>query len=132
MPEVTAEEAEAGMELLEDNGLGLYLADLLSDNPIDQRTVSVMMLRGWKSWFLPLGHLLENKEALLDDLNRLGMADDLVLLDYGLGEVDRAIEVVRAVEIIETIEGGMATPVVEGVGGTSNCKIAKSVLCMSA
>jgi len=92
--EVIAEETEAGMELLEDDGLGLNLADLLEDDP--------------------LGHLLEDNETLLDDLDGLGVADDLGLLLYDLGEVDGAVEVVRTIEVIEVIEGREATPVVEG------------------
>jgi len=93
--QVTAEGTEAGVELLEDDGLGLNLTDLLG--------------------YDPLGHLLENEEALLDDHNRLAVADDfLLILDNSLaGEM--ANEVVRAVEVVESIEGGDSTVVIERV-----------------
>jgi len=83
--EVTAEEVKAGAELLKDDGLSLNLADLLEDDP--------------------LGHLLEDEQALLDDLDGLSVADDLGLLFDGLAEVDRAIEVVYSVEVVEATEG---------------------------
>jgi len=61
VPEVAAEAVQAGVELLEDDGLGLDLANLLGDDA--------------------LGHLLEDEETLLDDDNALGVADDLLLLN---------------------------------------------------
>lgn len=95
-PDVMAERAKAGVELLENDGLGLDLADLLGDNP--------------------LGHLLNDEKALLNDLNALAAADKLlVLLDDDL-LLDGATEVIRAVEVIEAIERRDAHPVVEGDG----------------
>jgi len=49
--EIVTEETEVGRELLEDDGLSLDLANLLSNDP--------------------LGHLLEDKETLLNDFNGL-------------------------------------------------------------
>ena len=67
----------------------------------------------------PLGEFLDDEEALLDNLDRLAMAHKLlVLLDDSLA-VDRSNEVVRAVEVIESIEGGYPMPVVEGDISTS-------------
>lgn len=82
--QIVAEVAKAGVELLKDDRLGLNLTDLLSNDA--------------------LGHLLEDKKTLLDDFNGLGMADELLRLNNGLGDV-RAIEVVDTVEIVEVIEG---------------------------
>jgi len=59
--QVMTEVTEAGVELLEDDSLGLNLADLFEDDP--------------------LGHLLEDEETLLDDLDGLGVADDALLLN---------------------------------------------------
>jgi len=64
---VVAERAHAGGELFEDDGLGLDVTDLLGDDP--------------------LGHLLQDEEALLDDLDGLGVTHELgVFLNDGLGE----------------------------------------------
>jgi hypothetical protein len=91
--QVTAEAVEARVPLLEDNGLSFDLADLLSDDP--------------------LGHLLQDNQALLDDFNALSMADKfMLLLDNDLAEV-RAIEVINTIEVVEVVQGSMATPVVE-------------------
>lgn len=91
--QVTTEETEAGVELLKHDCLCFNLADLLGDDP--------------------LGHLLENEEALLDDDDALAVANNfLILLDYGLaGEVTD--EVIGAVEVIETRERSKPSVVVE-------------------
>jgi len=95
-PDIMAEGAHARLELLENDGLGLDLTDLLGDNP--------------------LGHFLNNEEALLNDLDALTVADKLrVLLDDDLAP-HIASEVVGAVEVVETIERRDAHPVVEGDG----------------
>jgi len=64
---------------------------------------------------LPLGHLLNNKETLLDDLDALGMADDFLLLensDRTLAEVPVVIiEIIWAVEVVKTAEGADSTTV---------------------
>jgi len=60
-PEVAAESVQAGVELLEDDGLGLDLANLLGDDL--------------------LGHLLEDEETLLDDGDALGVADFFLRFD---------------------------------------------------
>jgi len=91
-PEVAAEAVQARVELFEDDGLGLNLADLLGDDP--------------------LGHLLEDKQALLNDLNRLAVADNfLFLYDDSLRDFSR--EVVRTVEVIKSRERFNAHIVVE-------------------
>jgi len=99
--QVTTEVAHAGLELLKDDGLSFHLADLLRDNP--------------------LGHLLKNEETLLDDLDGLAMANNLLLFlddNFAGGNIPR--EVVRAVEVVETGKGGDAHPVIEGNGGTGS------------
>lgn len=53
---------------------------------------------------------------MLDDLDSLGMADDLALLLHDLAEVYRPVEVIHAVKVIEVVERGVAAPVVEGDG----------------
>lgn len=90
--QVTAEASEVGVELFEDDGLGLDFADLLGDDP--------------------LGHLLEDDELLLDDLNTLCAADKLLLLDDDLVEVG-SIKVIHAIEVVEVVQGSKASPVVE-------------------
>lgn len=65
---------------------------------------------------LPLSHLLQDDQALLDDFDSLGVADDLALLLYDLAEVDRPVEVIHAVKVIEVVEGRVASPMVEGDG----------------
>ncbi len=92
--QVVTEESKTGVELLEDDSLSLNLADLLEDDP--------------------LGHLLDDEQALLDDLYGLGVANNLCAgLDL-LAEVDGAVEVIGTVEVVEVVEGGQATPAVEG------------------
>jgi len=97
--QITAEETEAGVELLEDDGLGLNLTDLLGDDP--------------------LGHLLENEETLLDDHNRLAVADNFLLIFDNSLAGERTNKIVRAIEIVETVEGGNSSVVIERVS-TSN------------
>jgi len=54
--QVAAEGPHAGVELLEDDGLGLDFANLLSDDP--------------------LGHLLDDEKTLLDNFDGLAVAND--------------------------------------------------------
>jgi len=89
---IVAKETEVGRELLENDSLSLDLADLLGNDP--------------------LGHLLEDEKTLLNDFNGLGMANELVLFNNGLGEL-RVDEVARTEEVVETVHGGDAIPVVE-------------------
>jgi hypothetical protein len=89
---ISLEMTEAGVELLKDDGLGLDFADLLGDDAF--------------------GHLLEDGETLLDDDDALGVADELLFGDDGLGEVGMG-EVVNAVEVIEAREGGVASVAAE-------------------
>jgi hypothetical protein len=105
--QVVAEATHAAVELLEDNSLSLDFADLLCDDP--------------------LSHLLEDNKTLLDDLNLLGVADKLVLVDDGLAKVLGAIKVTRAIEVVEAIERRESTPVVERVW-VSATRHVKSVL----
>jgi len=83
------------VELLEDDGLSLDFADLFGDDP--------------------LGHFLENEEALLDDLNGLAAADHFLLLLYDDLCLDFTAEVIGAIEVVEVREGRDSTPVIEGV-----------------
>lgn len=85
MLEVVGEKSKARMELLKDDRLGLNLADLFGDDA--------------------LGHLLDDEETLLDDLDGLGVADHLGRSVNDLGEVDGAVKVVGAVEVVEVGEG---------------------------
>jgi len=81
--EIVVECTQTVVELLEDDGLKFDFANLLSDHP--------------------LCHLLKDNKPLLDDLDLLSAADDLVLVDNdGLG-VPRTVPVVGAVEVIETV-----------------------------
>lgn len=90
---VVAEVAKAGVELLKDDSLGLYFADLFEDDP--------------------LSHLLKDKETLLNDFNDFGVADNMMLGFNDLGEVRRAVEIVDTIEVVKVAEGGEASPVVE-------------------
>jgi hypothetical protein len=92
--EIAAEAVQARVPLLEDDGLSLNLADLLGDDP--------------------LGHLLENDQALLNDFNTLSAADELVLLLYNDLVVVGTIKVFGAIEVVKVVQGSMTTPVVEG------------------
>jgi hypothetical protein len=83
---IAAEAVHAGVELLEDNGLGLYFADLLTDNAF--------------------GHLLEDKKALLDDLNAFRVADNLLLFydsDRAFTEM-AVVKIVGAVKVVKATE----------------------------
>lgn len=90
--DVVGERAERRDDLSPDDGLDLNLADLGGDNA--------------------LGELEEDGHLLLDDGDRLGLADNSLAEDGLLVVV--AAEVVRAVEAVEAVEAGEATPVVEG------------------
>jgi len=93
-PQIAAEAVQARVPLLEDDGLSLNLADLLSNDP--------------------LGHLLEDNQTLLDDLDSLRAADELLLLLHDYLLEARTIEVIGSVEVIEVVQGVEASPVVEG------------------
>jgi hypothetical protein len=82
--QVMAEVTKTGMELLEDDGLGLNFTNLLRNDT--------------------LGHLLEHNQALLDNFNSFSMANHLLLLDDLLDDV-RAVEVIGTVEVVEVIKG---------------------------
>jgi len=105
--QVRAEAAEAGVELLKDDGLGLNCADLLRDNA--------------------LGHFLENQEALLNDLNGLAVAHELA----GGSNLSRgregSNEVVDSEEVVESREIGVATPVIEGDTAVASREISATV-----
>lgn len=100
---VMTEKPKAGVELLKHDGLSLHFTDLLSDDP--------------------LGHLLQDEEALLDDLDGLGVANEFLGLlgNECLGGYS-ADEVVGSVEVIEVSERRVATPVVEGDIATGGYK----------
>jgi hypothetical protein len=69
-----------------------------------------------------LGHLLKDEEALLDDNDALGVADNLLLFhnsDRALAEV-RVVEVSFSVKVIETVEGRNSAVVVESGIPTDN------------
>lgn len=118
--EVTTEVSQAGVELLEDDGLRLNLADLLGDDPGSKISCELAWCSNVGEVCLPLSHLLEDDETLLDDLDLLSAADNLLLLNDNLLERGEVVKVVRAVEVIEVVQGGDSTPVVEGVGGTGD------------
>jgi len=105
--QVRAEATEAGVELLKDDGLGFNCADLLRNNP--------------------LSHLLENQEALLNDLNGLAVAHELA----GSGDLSRGREgsnkVVNSEEVVESREIGVATPVIEGDTAVASREIGAAV-----
>jgi hypothetical protein len=84
--EVVAEQSKTSMELIKDDGLGLDLADLFGDDS--------------------LGHLLKDEETLLDNLDDLSMADNLLGSVYNLREVHRAVEVVDTIEVVKVGKGG--------------------------
>ncbi len=84
--EITAEVSQAGVELLEDDGLRLNLADLLGDDPGSRMSHEFPWCEIGAGDYLPLGHLLEDDETLLDDLDLLGVAHNLLLLDDNLLE----------------------------------------------
>jgi len=86
-------------ELLEDNGLSLDLADLFC--------------------YDLSGHFLQHEESLLDNLDADGLANNLfLLLDHDLA-ADYAREVILAVKVVETVETGDTTPVIERSVATS-------------
>jgi len=102
------------VELLEDDGLSLDFADLLSDDA--------------------LSHLLEDEEALLDDFDALGLADSLLLLNNGdrLFAELAVVEVAGAVEAVEVAHILGSTVVVEGVDSTTDAQVSgRSEWCSS-
>jgi hypothetical protein len=61
-----------------------------------------------------LGHLLEDDKALLDDLNLLRVAHDLMLLHKrDLRGGNMACKIVWPAEVVKVVETGVASPVVE-------------------
>jgi len=98
---VVAEPAKRRVILLEDDGLSLYLTDLLGDD----------LLR----------HLLKHDKPLLYNLDGFRVADKLaVLLHNNLLEVVRVGEVVRAIKVVKVVEGAETTPVVEGLASAGS------------
>lgn len=91
---IIPEQSKTGMELLKDNSLSLDFADLFEDDAF--------------------GHFLNDEEALLDDFDGLGVADEVGGCIDDLGKVRGGIEVVYAVEVVKVVKGGESTPVVEG------------------
>jgi len=91
--EVAAEATETAVELLESNDLGLDFTDGLSDDF--------------------LGHLADDDETLLDNVDGNVAADKLVPLHDDLLNM-AAREIVPSVKVIEAVEGSVTTPVVEG------------------
>lgn len=91
-----AEAAKAAVELLENDGLGFNVAYEFCNNPF--------------------GHLLDDKEALLNYLDLLSVANELVLMDDCLTEMLGTIEVTRTIEVVKVVHRGKATPVVERLG----------------
>lgn len=66
---------------------------------------------------LPLGHLLKNEEALLDDVDVVHLANELVLLlDKDLLELI-PVPVINTIEMIETLQGIISTPTIERMVG---------------
>jgi len=94
--QVVTEATKAAVELLKDDCLSLDFADLFSDDP--------------------LGHLLQDDKALLDDLDLFRVADYLIFMNNSLAEVG-TVEVVRAVEVVEVVERSMSAPVVKRLRG---------------
>jgi hypothetical protein len=100
--QVAAEVAEALVVLLEYNDLGFDFTTLLEDNSCGN------VKRGkecTKTVFLPLGHLLQHSETLLDNLDANRVADFLALY-HGLAtsEAVEIIDTVKAVEAVETLD----------------------------
>lgn len=87
--DVVGEVAKGTVELFEDEGLGLNFADELSHN----------LLRVF----------LKHEETLLDNFDLLGMADELVLVNY-IHFLKMTRVVVDAIEVVETPQTFMTTP----------------------
>jgi len=79
---------------VEDDFLGLDVADLLGDDPLD--------------------HLVDDGHTLLDDLNLLGVADLHLLLDDD-DLVVRSVVVARSVKAVKVAHVGVTIVVVQGV-----------------
>lgn len=92
--EVVSEDVESGSELLEENSLCFYLADLLEDEP--------------------LGELLDDRQLLLDDVDLVRLAEQLVLLGEEDLLVERSVEVPGTEEVVKFVERLEASPVVQG------------------
>jgi len=98
--EVLTETTETSMPLFEDDGLCFDFTDGFGDNP--------------------LGHLLDDEKALLDDLDLLAVANDLLLGgDNGLAAAG-SVEVVDTEEVIKVAHGRDTTPVIEGLRSARN------------
>jgi len=91
--QIAGEVVEAGDELRPDDGLDFDFAEGLSHDP--------------------LGIFTENHQLLLDNLDRLVMADNSLGLRLGEGVVETT-EVVFTVEVVETTQLGETSPVIEG------------------
>jgi len=91
--QVALEVAQAAVELLPGNNLGLDVANILDDDPLSQ--------------------FAENNKTLLNNLNSAGTADEFTFFHDDLLETT-AIKVVDAVEVIKVVEGVEVPPAVEG------------------
>lgn len=68
----------------------------------------------------PLGHFLDDEKALLDDFDRLAVANELLLGGNNGLAAAGTIKVVDAEEVIEAAHGREPTPVVEGLIGAGS------------
>jgi len=91
--QIALERSETAVELLEDDDLGFDVTDCLRDNL--------------------LGEFSDDSETLLNDLDFLCVADNLMVL-YDNLVVATAVEVPGTVEVVEVIKGRKSAPVVEG------------------
>jgi len=94
--QVAAEVTETRDKLAVDDGLDLNLTDGLGDDT--------------------LGEFAKDSQLLLDNLDGLIVADNVLLLDFN-DLVAKATEVVDAIEVVKVGERAKSTPVVEGNGG---------------
>jgi hypothetical protein len=74
------------------------------------------MKQGQYSDDLPLCHLLDDSEALLDDLDSLRATDDLILANDDRLRVPGTVPVVVSIKVVEPSEGSVSTPRIEGEG----------------
>lgn len=90
--EVTVEASNAAVPLLEDNDLGLDVADGFGDDFLRE--------------------FLEDNQSLLNDVDVVGAADEVTLANDDLLGVT-PVKVVNTVEAVEVVQGGETSPVVE-------------------
>ena len=65
---------------------------------------------------LPFCHLSENDKLLLNDLDTLGFADNLLLLNNNNLTVFRTAEVTDTIKIVKSLQRGDTVPVTERHG----------------